>query len=59
MFMKADSQAISPWHSIPLHAGNGTYNFVCEIPKDTSAKMECATVRGQGSGSRAAVGRKQ
>ena len=23
----------------------GTFNFVCEIPKDTSAKMEVATVR--------------
>ena len=35
---------ISPWHDIPLQAKDGTYNFVCEIPKETSAKMEVATV---------------
>eukprot|EP00271_Cylindrocystis_brebissonii_P007858 TRINITY_DN2173_c0_g1_i1.p1 TRINITY_DN2173_c0_g1~~TRINITY_DN2173_c0_g1_i1.p1 ORF type:complete len:297 (+),score=68.76 TRINITY_DN2173_c0_g1_i1:245-1135(+) len=34
---------VSPWHDIPLDAGNGLYNFVCEIPKETSAKMEVAT----------------
>jgi hypothetical protein len=27
-----------------IPAGNGTFNFVCEIPKETSAKMEVATV---------------
>jgi hypothetical protein len=35
---------ISPWHDIPLQGKDGTYNFVCEIPKETSAKMEVATV---------------
>ncbi|OMO57475.1 Inorganic pyrophosphatase [Corchorus olitorius] len=34
---------VSPWHDIPLHLGNGVFNFVVEIPKDTSAKMEVAT----------------
>jgi inorganic pyrophosphatase len=37
------SERISPWHDIPLKASSGTYNFVCEIPKETDAKMECAT----------------
>ncbi len=36
---------ISPWHDIPLQGKDGTYNFVCEIPKETAAKMEVATVR--------------
>lgn len=36
---------VSPWHDVPLESGNGTYNFICEIPKETSAKMEVATVR--------------
>eukprot|EP00850_Spirogloea_muscicola_P013428 SM000091S24586 [mRNA] locus=s91:132910:134570:- [translate_table: standard] len=34
---------VSPWHDIPLHAGDGTVHFVCEIPRETSAKMEVAT----------------
>lgn len=34
---------ISPWHDIPLHLGDGTFNFVVEIPKESSAKMEIAT----------------
>lgn len=33
------------WHDIALDNGDGTVNFVCEIPKDTTAKMEVATVR--------------
>ena len=36
---------ISPWHDLPLYNEDGTVNFVCEIPKETSAKMEVATVR--------------
>lgn len=41
----ASGKAISPWHDVPLYAdeGKGTVNFFCEIPKETSAKMECAT----------------
>merc|ERR1712118_508513 len=33
----------SPWHDIPLKNADGTVNFICEIPKETSAKMEVAT----------------
>jgi hypothetical protein len=35
---------VSPWHEIPLHAGDGLLHYICEIPKETSAKMEVATV---------------
>ena len=35
---------MSSWHDIPLRNEDGTLNFVCEIPKDTAAKMEVATV---------------
>ncbi|XP_047981729.1 soluble inorganic pyrophosphatase 6, chloroplastic-like isoform X2 [Salvia hispanica] len=34
---------ISPWHDIPLHLGDGVFNFIVEIPKESSAKMEVAT----------------
>lgn len=38
---------VSPWHDIPLnqdtHNGERTFNFVCEIPRWTNAKMEIAT----------------
>jgi inorganic pyrophosphatase len=39
-------QDISTWHDIPLYLENGLLNFICEIPKETSAKMEVATVSG-------------
>jgi inorganic pyrophosphatase len=35
---------ISCWHEIPLWAGEDELHFICEIPKETSAKMEVATV---------------
>lgn len=38
-----NGKQISCWHEIPLHAGDGLLHFVCEIPKETSAKMEVAT----------------
>ena len=38
-------QDISTWHDIPLYLENGLLSFICEIPKETSAKMEVATVR--------------
>ena len=44
MFFKDGDKQISPWHDIPLQAASGTYNFVCEIPKESDAKMECAIV---------------
>ena len=25
---------ISPWHDIPLYAGDGLLNFICEILRD-------------------------
>ncbi|KAL3635608.1 hypothetical protein CASFOL_020155 [Castilleja foliolosa] len=34
---------ISPWHDIPPHLGDGVFNFIVEIPKESSAKMEVAT----------------
>ena len=36
---------ISSWHDIPLYLDNNLVNFICEIPKETAAKMEVATVR--------------
>lgn len=38
-----DGAVVSPWHDIPLFAGDGLLHFVCEIPKESSAKMEVAT----------------
>ncbi|RID73152.1 hypothetical protein BRARA_B00320 [Brassica rapa] len=34
---------VSPWHDIPLSLGDGVYNFIVEIPKESKAKMEVAT----------------
>ncbi|XP_020596209.1 soluble inorganic pyrophosphatase 6, chloroplastic isoform X4 [Phalaenopsis equestris] len=42
-FIDSTGKKVSPWHDIPLHAGDGVFNFVVEIPKDSSAKMEVAT----------------
>lgn len=41
-------KVISCWHEIPLWASEEELHFVCEIPKETSAKMEVATVSGTG-----------
>ncbi|PSC76323.1 inorganic pyrophosphatase [Micractinium conductrix] len=38
-----DGAVVSPWHDIPLYAGDGLLNFICEIPKESAAKMEVAT----------------
>lgn len=38
------AKTISPWHEIPLYAEDGNLHYICEIPKETSAKMEVATV---------------
>ena len=43
IFFNEDGKAISPWHGVPLHNADGTCNFICEIPKETKAKMEVAT----------------
>ena len=44
LFMTEGGQLGSFWHDIPLENGDGSVNFVCEIPKETKAKMEVATV---------------
>ncbi|KAM0951590.1 putative inorganic diphosphatase [Dioscorea sansibarensis] len=42
-FLDSSGKKISPWHDIPLRLGDGVFNFIVEIPKETSAKMEVAT----------------
>lgn len=42
--MQHEGKDVSAWHDIPLQNEDGSFNFVCEIPKETSAKMEVATV---------------
>ncbi|GLT96948.1 hypothetical protein SLE2022_145380 [Rubroshorea leprosula] len=42
-FLNDSGKKISPWHDIPLQLGNGVFNFIVEIPKESSAKMEVAT----------------
>ncbi|KAF8404778.1 hypothetical protein HHK36_009667 [Tetracentron sinense] len=42
-FVDNSGKKISPWHDIPLHLGDDIFNFIVEIPKETSAKMEVAT----------------
>uniref|UniRef100_A0A0D3AIB2 inorganic diphosphatase n=1 Tax=Brassica oleracea var. oleracea TaxID=109376 RepID=A0A0D3AIB2_BRAOL len=34
------SVKVSPWHDIPLTLGDGVFNFIVEIPKESKAKME-------------------
>ena len=43
IFFNEDGKPVSPWHGVPLHNPDGTCNFICEIPKETKAKMEVAT----------------
>ena len=40
---KTPGTPISTWHDIPLANPDGTLNFVCEIPAESSAKMEVCT----------------
>ena len=43
-FIKDEAQnTVSAWHGVPLKNADGTFNFLCEIPKETKAKMEVAT----------------
>ncbi|KAL8170262.1 hypothetical protein V2J09_022066 [Rumex salicifolius] len=42
-FLDNSGKKISPWHDIPLKLSDGIFNFVVEIPKESSAKMEVAT----------------
>jgi len=34
---------VSPWHNVPYKNPDGSYNFICEIPKWTRRKMEIST----------------
>merc|ERR1719199_644223 len=43
MTFMEDGKVISPWHDIPLEAGDGLYNMLTEIPKMTLKKMEVDT----------------
>ena len=43
-FVQHEGKDISAWHDVPLQNEDGSFNFVCEIPKETAAKMEVATV---------------
>lgn len=49
-FLQEDGADISPWHDVPLYNEDGTLNFFCEIPKDTTAKFEVAMVRSPWAG---------
>ncbi|KAJ9705453.1 hypothetical protein PVL29_003475 [Vitis rotundifolia] len=42
-FHDSSGKTVSPWHDLPLHLGDGVFNFIVEIPKESSAKMEVAT----------------
>ncbi|XP_057737330.1 soluble inorganic pyrophosphatase 6, chloroplastic-like [Arachis stenosperma] len=42
-FVDKSGKTVSPWHDIPLQLGDGAFNFIVEIPKESSAKMEVAT----------------
>lgn len=45
-YLKKNNKYISPWNDICLFQNYETYNFVCEIPKGTRAKMEmCKEVK--------------
>lgn len=43
IFFKEGEKVVSPWHDIALYNDDGSLNFICEIPKETKAKMEVAT----------------
>jgi inorganic pyrophosphatase len=43
VFVEEKGKKVSVWHDVPLYAESGNLNFVVEIPKESSAKMEAAT----------------
>ncbi|EIE23360.1 inorganic pyrophosphatase precursor [Coccomyxa subellipsoidea C-169] len=43
IFLQEKGKDTSAWHDVPLYLDGGLVSFVCEIPKESSAKMECAT----------------
>ncbi|XP_059653128.1 soluble inorganic pyrophosphatase 6, chloroplastic-like [Cornus florida] len=42
-FVDDSGKKVSAWHDVPLHLGDGVFNCIVEIPKESSAKMEVAT----------------
>ncbi|KAL6319963.1 hypothetical protein AAG906_037039 [Vitis piasezkii] len=42
-FHDSSRKKVSLWHDLPLHLDDGVFNFIVEIPKESSAKMEVAT----------------
>lgn len=44
-FLDEQNKTISAWHDIPLHSVNNAknFNFITEIPRFTTPKMEIAT----------------
>lgn len=44
-YFSNEKDQVSPWHDIPLYSADqkGTVNFLCEIPRCTTAKMEVDT----------------
>ncbi|KAJ7968359.1 Soluble inorganic pyrophosphatase [Quillaja saponaria] len=42
-FVEKSGKKVSPWHDVPLLLGDNVFNFIVEIPKESSAKMEVAT----------------
>ena len=61
MFLKSGDTVVSPWHDVPLHAdaAKGLLNFICEIPKNTTAKARARAPAGatQRRGARCSGGR--
>jgi inorganic pyrophosphatase len=43
VYYEMDGARLSPWHDVPLKNDDGSYNFICEIPKWTRKKYEIAT----------------
>ena len=44
--VNAAGERISPWHDIPMRLardGRPAYNFVCEVPRGSTAKLEIST----------------
>lgn len=42
-FQGDDNKPISPWHDVPLRTASGAFNFLCEIPRLSKAKLEVDT----------------
>ncbi|PRP77746.1 inorganic pyrophosphatase [Planoprotostelium fungivorum] len=40
VFLHKDGVPVSPFHDVPLHAGQGVFNMLVEIPRGTQPKLE-------------------